>query len=132
MHSHTPINSTPEPGEAGEHRRAVWAVAGTFMLHGFIFSTWVSRIPTVRGALGLTNGQLGALMLALSAGALIVLPFTGMVVGRFGANKTVVRTSMMFVLGLATVAFGADYAVATAVVGGLFVLEWATRPGMSR
>ncbi|MFE7422168.1 MFS transporter [Rhodococcus sp. NPDC057529] len=96
-------------------------MGGTFMLHGFIFATWISRIPTLRGALGLTNGQLGALMLALSAGALIVLPFTGLVVGRFGANKTVVRTSMMFAVGLATVAFSANYSVVPVVVG-LFVL----------
>ena len=55
-----------------------------FILNGLCFATWVSRIPEVRTELGLTNGQLGLLLLAIAAGSVLSLPTTGGFINRFG------------------------------------------------
>jgi hypothetical protein len=40
-------------------RSAWWAVVARFLIHGLVVSTWVSRIPAIQTALGLTNARLG-------------------------------------------------------------------------
>ncbi len=49
------------------------AVALSFVLNGFLFASWVSRIPETRSRLDLDNGALGLLLLCdlgrLAAGA---------------------------------------------------------------
>ncbi|MBI1349554.1 MAG: MFS transporter [Actinomycetales bacterium] len=60
-----------------------------FAANGLILSSWLSRLPGVKQQLGLTPGQLGWLLLALSAGAVIGLPLAGHVAHRLGAARTV-------------------------------------------
>ena len=81
------MTSTTSGTEALVARNAVGVV---FALNGLCFATWVSRIPEVRADLGLTNGQLGLLLLCLAAGSVLSLPTTGAFINRFGTG-TVVR-----------------------------------------
>ncbi|WOQ17541.1 MFS transporter [Raineyella sp. W15-4] len=60
-----------------------------FGVNGFMFATWMSRVPDVKQSLGLSPGQLGLLLLAVSAGALCGLPIAGRLTQRFGAVRTV-------------------------------------------
>lgn len=84
------------------------AVALSFALNGFGFASWVSRIPEARAALDLTNGQLGLLLLAISAGSVLTLPTTGALINRWGAGL-VVRVGVSSVaVGLTVAAVGAD------------------------
>lgn len=87
--------------------RARNAVLLSFFLNGFGFATWLSRVPEARGSLGLTNGQLGLLLLAIAAGSVLTLPTTGALINRWGAG-TVVRGGVGFdVVGLIGAAVGA-------------------------
>lgn len=87
--------------------RARNAVLLSFFLNGFGFATWLSRVPEARGSLGLTNGQLGLLLLAIAAGSVLTLPTTGALINRWGAG-TVVRGGVLFdVVGLIGAAVGA-------------------------
>jgi fucose permease len=83
------------------------AVAVVFALNGFAFATWVSRIPEVRAALGLTPGQLGTLLLALSLGAVVALPTAGMWVHRLGAARVVAAGATLAAAGLLVTGAGA-------------------------
>ena len=69
----------------GTHTRAAkLAVSAVFLLNGLAFASWVSRVPAIRDTLSLTPGQVGLLLLCLSAGTAIALPVSGVVVHRLG------------------------------------------------
>jgi fucose permease len=72
--------------------RVVSARTGTFVVfgvNGFLIATWMSRVPDVRDLLNLTPGQLGLVLLAVSAGAVVGLPMAGLIARRIGAANTV-------------------------------------------
>jgi predicted MFS family arabinose efflux permease len=78
----------------GELRRARISVSLIFLIHGILVSTWLSRIPAVQAKLHLSVGILGAALLATAAGALIAMPLTSKLVGRFGSAR-VTRVSTL-------------------------------------
>lgn len=94
------------------------AVAVTFFLNGLLFATWVSRIPEARRSLGLDNGQLGLLLLAIAAGSLLSMPTSGMLIARLGTAPVVRVAGASGLLGLllAATAIGTG-SVPLAVVG---------------
>jgi len=99
------------------------AVATVFALNGFAFATWMSRIPETRTALGLTPGQLGTLLLAISVGSVLALPSAGMWVHRFGAARVVAVAAVIDAGGLALAGLGAVGLGEVGVVAvGLFLL----------
>jgi len=61
----------------------------TFAVSGVLFASFVSRLPDVRAALALSNGDLGLLLLASSAGSVAALPAAGRIVERRGAAGAV-------------------------------------------
>lgn len=82
----------------GELRRARISVSLIFLIHGILVSSWLSRIPAVQAKLHLSVGILGAALLATAAGALIAMPLTSKLVGRFGsAHVTRVSTLVLCV-----------------------------------
>lgn len=97
------------------------AVAVVFALNGFGFASWVSRIPEARNALDLSPGELGLLLLAISAGSLLALPSTGMLVHRFGAAKIVAAGAAIDAVGLVVVGFGVAAGFVAFAAVGLFV-----------
>jgi MFS family permease len=100
--------------------RAKRAVAVVFVANGFAFASWVSRVPAIRDTLGLTPGEVGLLLLFLSAGTLVALPLSGVVVGRLGPARTVAAAVVAGAVGLLLVAAGLTARSAVAVGAGLF------------
>jgi MFS family permease len=100
--------------------RATKAVYAVFILSGFAFASWASRIPSIRDALQLSPGSLGLVLLAIAAGSVISMPLSGLVVHRFGTTRTVGAMSLVAAAGLATVGLGYQVGVAPVVIG-LFV-----------
>ena len=79
------------------------AVAASFALNGFCFATLVSRLPDIRSELGLDNGALGLLLLAISVGSVIALPLSGRLIDRTSA-AAVTRLGGLFALVGLTIA----------------------------
>lgn len=109
--------------------RAHRAVLGTFALAGLAFSAWASRIPDAKVQLGLSAGELGLLLLFLSAGSLVALPSAGRVVDRLGVRRTIRAGLLSALVGLtgvgAGVGLGHAWLVAPALVLiGLGVATW--------
>ncbi len=103
--------------------RARNAVAAVFAINGFAIASWMSRIPEARHALGITPGQLGGLLLAISVGAMIALPLAGALVHRFGAASVVTGASVLDAAGVAFSGIGAGALGAYWLTGiGLFAL----------
>lgn len=109
---------TPEPSPL-RSRNAVFAV---FALNGFLFASFVSRLPDIRSALDLDNSRVGLLLLAGSLGTLVMLPFSGRLVERFGAAAVVRSGAIALAGGLVLAAFGATVVrwFPLAAVGVLF------------
>lgn len=71
-----------------------------FGANGFMFASWMSRVPAVRDTFGLTPGQLSVLLLAISAGSLIGLPLAGRITQRFDARAAVCGGAVVSLSGL--------------------------------
>ncbi|MDQ4491767.1 MFS transporter [Sinomonas sp. ASV486] len=82
---------------------AIFIVFGT---NGFIFASWAARIPSVTETLGLSTGQMGAVLLVGAIGSLVSLPLTGAVVDRIGLKATVRFGGTMAVVAGAVIASG--------------------------
>ncbi|MFL6417434.1 MAG: MFS transporter [Bryobacteraceae bacterium] len=84
---------------------AWWAVISRFLLHGLIVSTWVSRIPSIQTALGLSNATLGLCLLGTAIGSVCAIPLTGWGIGKFGSRRVTAWSTIGFSLALAGPSF---------------------------
>jgi MFS family permease len=90
------------------------AVAVVFALNGFVFASWMSRLPAVRDELGLSPAGLGLLLLAVSAGSLTGLPLAGRLCDRFGSRRVVAWAAVLVAVAQVVAAAGAESGVAAA------------------
>ena len=67
--------------------RIRFAVSMFYFAMGLCFATWASRIPTIKSALNLTDGELGTILFALPVGQLTMMYFSGKLVTRFGSHR---------------------------------------------
>lgn len=77
------------------------AIAAIFFANGMGFASWVSRIPAVRHTLGLSDGELGSVLFALGAGALLAFPLAGRGCARIGAKQTTLLAGLAYAVTLA-------------------------------
>ncbi|SNC64688.1 Fucose permease [Hymenobacter gelipurpurascens] len=96
--------SVPLLRPRGTHRLAVSAA---FLLQGLCFSTWAARIPTVQQQLGLSDTELGGVLLAVPVGSMASLPLSGWLVARYGSRQLTLLGLFLYaaflpLLGLAT------------------------------
>lgn len=75
-----------------------------FLINGALFATWVSRIPQVQTRLSLSEGQMGLVLLGVSAGVLTALSFVGGWVARFGSRRVTTVGGILMMLLLPTLA----------------------------
>ncbi|UNX54390.1 MFS transporter [Georgenia sp. TF02-10] len=115
------------PGPAVPDRRAAdraaWATFAIFVLNGLVFASWVSRLPAVRDALGLSPARLGVLLLVGSLGSVIALPLTGAVVQRLGTARTVVAAAVLNVTAFAVVAVAVGTGQVALLAPALFLAQ---------
>lgn len=57
-----------------------------FFLSGVAFSTWTSRIPTIKENLNLNEAELGTILLFMPMSSLVGLPVSGWLVSRFDSR----------------------------------------------
>lgn len=57
-----------------------------FFLSGFCFSSWASRIPTIKTTFGYNDAELGTVLLFMPLSSLIGLPFSGWLVSRYDSR----------------------------------------------
>lgn len=69
--------------------RARWAVQAVFFVNGTLFSTFISRVPSLKLDHGLTDGTLGAILTLFGMAALLTMQFVGRLVARFGSARVI-------------------------------------------
>ncbi|WP_167996065.1 MFS transporter [Arthrobacter pigmenti] len=99
----------------------MWATFGIFGLNGLVFASWAARIPSASDALGLSDGQTGALLLVAAIGSLISLPLAGGIAARIGTANTVRVGGIAATVAALTIAGGLILASVPVSAVGLFI-----------
>ncbi|MBC6989401.1 MFS transporter [Hymenobacter sp. BT491] len=96
------------------------AVSALFFVAGLCFASWASRIPDIRLKLGLSEGELGQLLLAMPVGSMLALPLAGWLVHTYGSRTVVLGAALLYAAFLPLLGWATDFwtaAVALAFFG---------------
>ncbi|PZP13115.1 MAG: hypothetical protein DI611_15355 [Brachybacterium faecium] len=94
-------------------------VRGIFLLVGMTFATWTAQLPSIKTAMGLSDGDLAWLLGSLNIGALIGLRIGAWLTPHFGSRRMLQVGMPLFALSLLCIAV-APNAVGLGVALGLF------------
>jgi len=75
---------------------------------GLCFATWASRIPDIKTTLQLSEGDLGTILFALPLGQLVIMPFSGKLVSRFGSHRMMVFSLLFYAFSLTNIGLAAQ------------------------
>jgi MFS family permease len=99
-------------------RRSQLAVAALFCTLGFQYSTWAARIPALRSRLDLSTAEVGVLLLAAGAGAVVSFPLTARLMVTLGSRRLALAAASVLVVVLGGLIVAPSY---PAALGVLFV-----------
>ena len=94
------------------------ALSSYFFLSGLCFSSWASRIPTIKELFNLNDAELGTVLLIMPLAALLGTIASGWLVSKFDSRKPLVGSFVLFALAL----MGLSYAKTTFSLGVLLGL----------
>ena len=81
--------------------RARLGTTAIFFANGFGIGSWAADIPQLKTMLVLSDAHLSLALLAMAAGAILSMPFAGLIADRFGGTSRALRcTSICFALVL--------------------------------
>ncbi|WP_371774268.1 MFS transporter [Streptomyces sp. NBC_01438] len=81
-------------------RRARYAIAAVFAVHGAVTGSFATRVPWIQDHAGLSAGQLGIALAFPAIGASLAMPLAGAISHRFGARTALRGLLMLWTLAL--------------------------------
>lgn len=84
------------------------AVSAFFFCLGLCFASWASRIPDIKTSLHLSDAALGSILLALPAGQLVAMPFSGKLITHFGSKKVLRVCLVLYAFCLTNIALATE------------------------
>lgn len=100
--------------DPGIGAREQWATRVAFFYSGFAMAGWAPLVPLAKARNGLDEGQLGMLLLCLGLGSILVMPFVGGLVSRFGCRKPVLVSALLIALALPVLSIASNVALLAA------------------
>jgi MFS family permease len=97
-------------------RRAQTSIAALFCLLGFQYATWESRLPALKSRLGLTDAELGLLLMVCGIGAAASYPLVSALMRRYGSRLVAPVSALCLVAVLMALSVAPDYPVALVIV----------------
>lgn len=97
-------------------RRAKWAIAALFCFLGFQYATWAARLPTLRSELGLSETELGLLLMACGAGAAASFPLVAFLMRRLGSRRLALVSALVLAALLPLLSVAPNYPVALLII----------------
>lgn len=76
-------------------------VTSFYFAMGLTFASWASRIPDIKAALHLSDGELGTILFSIPMGQLVIMPFSGKLVTRFSSYRILIVSLFLYAFGLA-------------------------------
>ncbi|WP_031427805.1 MFS transporter [Flavimarina sp. Hel_I_48] len=95
------------------------ALGTYFFIIGFCFSTWASRIPTLKVYFDLNEAELGSLLLAMPISSMLGLPISGWLISRYNSRSPLLVAFFLFAVALSCIGF-ADNIVGLVISISLF------------
>ncbi|WP_398863051.1 MFS transporter [Streptomyces sp. C11-1] len=99
-----------------DFRRTQVAIAALFCFLGFQYATWASRLPALKTELGLSEAEVGLLLMACGAGAASSFPLVGPLMRRLGSRRLTFVSALALGLLLLALAVAPNYPVALLVI----------------
>jgi MFS family permease len=81
------------------------AVKIAFFLNGFIYSSWVARLPRIQELYNADDGKIAVVLFAMSLGALVAMPFTGWVIIRHGSRRITLVALILYCIFVPLIPF---------------------------
>lgn len=93
---------------APSDRRALQSVATQFFVNGFVYGTWIPRLPEIRDRVDISIGALGLVLTIGAAAGLIGSFLTGRVIAALGTRRVIIAGTLLSIgslplVGIATV-----------------------------
>ncbi|MEU5464532.1 MFS transporter [Streptomyces althioticus] len=85
---------------SGEVKRARYAVAAVFAVHGAVTGSFATRVPWIQDHAGVSAGQLGLALAFPALGASLAMPLAGGISHRFGARNALRGLLALWTLAL--------------------------------
>jgi predicted MFS family arabinose efflux permease len=82
--------------------KASFGIKAIFLVCGLAISGWAPMVPFAKERLGLNDGDLGLLLLCLGAGAISLMPVSGLFSRRYGSRKVIICASFLMAVTLPT------------------------------
>ncbi len=92
------------------------AIAVVFMASGGALASWLPRIPETRAKLGLSYDELGLALFGAGGGAMLFMPITGWLIGRYGSYGITRVTAVGMAASLPLVVFAPSWLALTAAL----------------
>jgi MFS family permease len=100
--------------------RARLGTSAIFFANGFGIGSWAADLPKIKAMLVLSDAQLSLALFAMAGGAILSMPFAGVICGRLGGPSTALRyTSVCFGLVLCLPGLAASLPILTGVTFAL-------------
>lgn len=96
----TTDSETHAMGRTRELRRTRLSVATIFFLIGMSFTTWATRVPTIRDKLGLSNGQVALALIAFNIGVVLTPLVVGPLTARLGSRPILIISLIWYFVTL--------------------------------
>lgn len=72
------------------------AVKAAFFINGFVYANWVARLTRIQEIYHADNGDIGLILLAMSLGAVVAMPFTGWVILKNGSRRITLAAVVLY------------------------------------
>lgn len=95
-----------------------------FFISGICFSSWASRIPTIKTAFGYNEAELGTILLFMPISSLAGLPVSGWLISRFDSRVPLVFAFIALSLALLAIGFATN---TIALVAAICVFAFSLR-----
>ncbi|MFE2868739.1 MFS transporter [Embleya sp. NPDC059259] len=99
-----------------DFRRAQLAIAALFCFLGLQYATWASRLPAIKAELGLSEAEVGLLLMACGAGAAASFPLVAVLTERLGSRRLALSSALALGLLLLALAGAPNYPVALVII----------------
>ncbi|WP_256261276.1 MFS transporter [Pseudomonas gingeri] len=83
---------------AGSNLHQQRATRRIFFIAGLGMASWAPLIPFVKSRLDIDDGTLGLLLFCIAAGSMLVMPFAGRAIARFGFRALILACALVFCL----------------------------------
>ena len=109
----SPISTTAGAPAWPRHRVAVSAA---FLANGLLIGSWAPEIPIFRDRLGISESQLGLMILAFGIGAVATMPVAGRVIGAIGSRRPSIVLHLALAAALPALVFAPSLPLAVLAI----------------